>query len=82
MRPSGTNWPLDPQAAGLTQEEIAHWTEQAQACLAQPLVYQGYHEGWQTTARGIEVMVFLEILFLAVVLAPFSPRNTCGGPTS
>ena len=65
----------DPQAAGLTQEEIAHWTEQAQARLAQPLVYQGYHEGWQTTARGIEVMVFLEILFLAVVLAPLFPQE-------
>ncbi|WP_454940335.1 hypothetical protein [Evtepia sp.] len=65
----------DPQAAGLTQEEIAHWTEQAQARLAQPLVYQGYHEGWQTAAHGIEVMVFLEILFLAVVLAPLFPQE-------
>lgn len=65
----------DPQAAGLTQEEIAHWTEQAQARLAQPLVYQGYHEGWQTAAHGMEVMVFLEILFLAVVLAPFFPQE-------
>lgn len=65
----------DPQAAGLTQEEIAHWTEQAQARLAQPLVYQGYHEGWQTAARGMEVMVFLEILFLAVVLAPLFPQE-------
>lgn len=66
----------DPQAAGLTQEEIAHWTEQAQARLAQPLVYQGYHEGWQTAAHGMEVMVFLEILFLAVVLAPPFPPGT------
>lgn len=65
----------DPQAAGLTQEEISHWTEQAQARLAQPLVYQGYHEGWQTAAHGIEVMVFLEILFLAVVLAPLFPQE-------
>lgn len=65
----------DPQAAGLTQEEIAHWTEQAQARLARPLVYQGYHEGWQTAAHGIEVMVFLEILFLAVVLAPLFPQE-------
>ena len=65
----------DPQAAGLTQEEIAHWTEQTQARLAQPLVYQGYHEGWQTAAHGIEVMVFLEILFLAVVLAPLFPQE-------
>ena len=65
----------DPQAAGLTQEEIAHWTEQAQARLAQPLVYQGYHEGWQTAAHGMEVMVFLEILFLAVVLAPLFPQE-------
>lgn len=65
----------DPQAAGLTQEEIAHWTEQAQARLAQPLVYQGYHEGLQTAAHGIEVMVFLEILFLAVVLAPLFPQE-------
>lgn len=65
----------DPQAAGLTQEEISHWTEQAQARLAQPLVYQGYHEGWQTAARGMEVMVFLEILFLAVVLAPLFPQE-------
>lgn len=65
----------DPQAAGLTQEEIAHWTEQAQARLAQPLVYQGYHEGWQTAAHGIEVMVFLEILFLSVVLAPLFPQE-------
>ena len=65
----------DPQAAGLTQEEITHWTEQAQARLAQPLVYQGYHEGWQTAARGMEVMVFLEILFLAVVLAPLFPQE-------
>lgn len=65
----------DPQAAGLTREEIAHWTEQAQARLAQPLVYQGYHEGWQTAAHGIEVMVFLEILFLAVVLAPLFPQE-------
>lgn len=65
----------DPQAAGLTQEEIAHWTEQAQARLAHPLVYQGYHEGWQTAAHGIEVMVFLEILFLAVVLAPLFPQE-------
>lgn len=65
----------DPQAAGLTQEEIAHWTEQAQARLPQPLVYQGYHEGWQTAARGMEVMVFLEILFLAVVLAPLFPQE-------
>lgn len=64
-----------PQAAGLTQEEIAHWTEQAQARLAQPLVYQGYHEGWQTAAHGIEVMVFLEILFLSVVLAPLFPQE-------
>ena len=55
----------DPQAAGLTQEEIAHWTEQAQA----------RHEGWQTAARGMEVMVFLEILFLAVVLAPLFPQE-------
>lgn len=71
-------WPQlapDPQAAGLTQEEIAHWTEQAQARLAQPLVYQGYHEGWQTAAHGMEVMVFLEILFLAVVLAPLFPQE-------
>ena len=65
----------DPQAAGLTQEEIAHWTEQAQARLAQPLVYQGYHEGWQTAAHGMKVMVFLEILFLAVVLAPLFPQE-------
>ena len=65
----------DPQAAGLTQEELAHWTEQAQARLAQPLVYQGYHEGWQTAAHGMEVMVFLEILFLAVVLAPLFPQE-------
>lgn len=65
----------DPQAAGLTQEEIAHWTEQAQARLAQALVYQGYHEGWQTVAHGMEVMVFLEILFLAVVLAPLFPQE-------
>lgn len=65
----------DPQAAGLTQEEIAHWTEQAQARLALPLVYQGYHEGWQTAAHGMEVMVFLEILFLAVVLAPLFPQE-------
>ena len=65
----------DPQAAGLTQEEISHWTEQAQARLAQPLVYQGYHEGWQTAAHGMEVMVFLEILFLAVVLAPLFPQE-------
>ena len=65
----------DPQAAGLTQKEIAHWTEQAQARLAQPLVYQGYHEGWQTAAHGMEVMVFLEILFLAVVLAPLFPQE-------
>lgn len=65
----------DPQAAGLTQEEIAHWREQAQARLAQPLVYQGYHEGWQTAAHGMEVMVFLEILFLAVVLAPLFPQE-------
>lgn len=65
----------DPQAAGLTQEEITHWTEQAQARLAQPLVYQGYHEGWQTAAHGMEVMVFLEILFLAVVLAPLFPQE-------
>lgn len=65
----------DPQAAGLTQEEIAHWTEQAQARLAQPLVYQGYHEGWQTAAHGIKVMVFLEILFLSVVLAPLFPQE-------
>lgn len=65
----------DPQAAGLTQEEIAHWTEQSQARLAQPLVYQGYHEGWQTAAHGMEVMVFLEILFLAVVLAPLFPQE-------
>lgn len=65
----------DPQAAGLTQEEIAHWTEQAQARLAQPLVYQGYHEGWQAAAHGIEVMVFLEILFLSVVLAPLFPQE-------
>ena len=65
----------DPQAAGLTQEEIAHWTEQAQARLAQPLVYQGYHEGWQTAAHGMEVMVCLEILFLAVVLAPLFPQE-------
>ena len=65
----------DPQAAGLTQEEIAHWTEQAQARLAQPLVYQGYHAGWQTAAHGMEVMVFLEILFLAVVLAPLFPQE-------
>lgn len=65
----------DPQAAGLTQEEIAHWTEQAQARLAQPLVYQGYHEGLQTAAHGIKVMVFLEILFLAVVLAPLFPQE-------
>lgn len=63
----------DPQAAGLTQEEIAHWTEQAR--LAQPLVYQGYHEGWQTAAHGMKVMVFLEILFLAVVLAPLFPQE-------
>lgn len=65
----------DPQAAGLTQEEIAHWAEQAQARLAQPLVYQGYHEGWQTAAHGMKVMVFLEILFLAVVLAPLFPQE-------
>ena len=65
----------DPQAAGLTQEEITHWTEQAQARLAQPLVYQGYHEGWQTAAHGFEVMVFLEILFLSVVLAPLFPQE-------